>query len=304
MIREAKVYDKSDLYQLWKNVYSTVDRNYLNFYFKNVFDNGNCILVEKDNKIVSSLQLNHHVVNFLGRKLVCGFLCGVSTLPDYRRRGYMRDLMKEILDEAHHTHLITLISATQPLLYEPFGFCTVYFRKQYCIKKEDLKNISITNVSYNTDIDSLVEVYRKFTSRFDGFYERDALYFQMLQKELLATQRQMITYFDDLGEIKGYLIFGTKDGEINVEEAVYLDSIALLRLLKCAIGKASEIFLNVSPSEKLEKLFPLAIPKKSSYLMARVNNLELFNKLFCCDVVSAKEAFALLQKPLWIHEKY
>lgn len=304
MIREAKVYDKSDLYQLWKNSYTTLDRNYLNYYFKNIFDNGNCILVEKDNKIVSSLQLNHHVLNFHGKKLICGFLCGVSTLPDYRRRGYMRDLMIEILDEAYHTHLITFIPAIHPRMYEPFGFQMVYYRKQYCIKKEELNRVTITNVSYSTDIKNLVEVYRKFTSHFEGYYERDAQYFQMLKKELLATQKQMIVYSDDLGEIKGYLLFGTKEGEVHVEEAVYLDSVALLRMLKCAIGKSSQIFVNVSSSEKLEKLIPLAIPKKTSYLMARVNNFELFNKLFCANVVSVKEAFALLHKPLWIHEKY
>ena len=38
MLREARVYDKSEVYQLWKQSYPTLDRNYLNFYFKHLFD--------------------------------------------------------------------------------------------------------------------------------------------------------------------------------------------------------------------------------------------------------------------------
>ena len=40
MLREARVYDKSEVYQLWKQSYPTLDRNYLNFYFKHLFDSG------------------------------------------------------------------------------------------------------------------------------------------------------------------------------------------------------------------------------------------------------------------------
>ena len=105
-------------------------------------------------------------------------------------------------------------------------------------------------------------------------------------------------------EVKGYLIFGNEKWRSTCRRSYLFRSIALLRMLKCAIGKAEEIFINVSPSEKLEKLFPLAIPKKNSYIMAHINNYELFNKLFCCDISSVKEAFALLHKPLWIHETY
>ena len=64
MLREARVYDKSEVYQLWKQSYPTLDRNYLNFYFKHLFDSGVCLIEEKDQKIVSSLQMNRHVLQF------------------------------------------------------------------------------------------------------------------------------------------------------------------------------------------------------------------------------------------------
>ena len=43
----------------------------------------------------------------------------------------------------------------------------------------------------------------------------------MMQKELVATQKQMVIYRDENKEVKGYLIFGMKNGEVHVEEAIY-----------------------------------------------------------------------------------
>ncbi|MFR5078569.1 MAG: hypothetical protein ACLTDX_11310 [[Clostridium] innocuum] len=48
-----------------------------------------------------------------------------------------------------------------------------------------------------------------------------------------------------------------------MEEAIYLESVVLMRLLKAAIGREQEILVEVSQSEKLEKIFPLLIPKNS-----------------------------------------
>ena len=38
--------------------------------------------------------------------------------------------------------------------------------------------------------------------------------------------------------------------------------------------------------------------------LARINNPELFNKLYNLEVKSAAEAFASALRPLWIHEYY
>ena len=75
-------------------------------------------------------------------------------------------------------------------------------------------------------------------------------------------------------------------------------------MLKAVIGKEEEVILEVSQYEKLEKLFPLCIPKKQPYMMARINHPALFSKLYNHKIHSLREAFALSKKPLWIHEYY
>ncbi len=109
MLRDAGKQDKAEIYELWKQSYPNQNRNYLNFYFKNIFDKGRCIALEQDQRIISSLQLNEHILRLRDKQLKISYILGVSTLPDYRRRGHMRRLMESALDEAGHNHLVTLI---------------------------------------------------------------------------------------------------------------------------------------------------------------------------------------------------
>ena len=96
MLRDAGKQDKAEIYELWKQSYPNQNRNYLNFYFKNIFDKGRCIALEQDQRIISSLQLNEHILRLRDKQLKISYILGVSTLPDYRRRGHMRRLMEFI----------------------------------------------------------------------------------------------------------------------------------------------------------------------------------------------------------------
>lgn len=304
MIRETCKDDKQDVYTLWKQAYPNQNRNYLNFYFKNIFDKGTCIVIEQDNRIVSSLQMNEHVLRLHGKHLKMGYLLGVSTLPDYRRRGHMKQLMECALDEASHNHLITLIEAFNPKLYEQFGFVTIYYHKFYTIHRDTFLKISTAKVSYSADAQELLRAYQNFVIHFDGYYVRDIEYYQVLLNELVVHQKQMVVYRNHNREVCGYLIYQNKKSEILVEEAVYLESIALMRMLKAALGKAEEITIKVSQNEMLEKLFPMVIPKKQPAIMARINNISLFNKLYNKEVKTTREAFSFGKRPLWCHEYY
>lgn len=304
MIREARKEDKQDVYALWKLAYPSHSRNYLNFYFKNHFDKGTCILIELDNRIISSLQMNEHIMRIFGKKVNISYILGVSTLPDYRRRGHMKTLMESAIDEASHNHMVTLIKAFNPKLYEQFGFETLYYHKFYTIPKDQLQNVSTTHISYTADAEELVKVYQQFVSHFDGYYIRNIEYYSSLLNEMVINQKQMVVYRNRRGEVSGYLIYQFKKEGVHVEEAVYLESVVLTRMLKAALGKADEITVEVSNSEKLEKIFPMIIAKRQPAMMVRVNNLALFNNLYNTNAKNSKEAFSIMKKPLWCHEYY
>lgn len=304
MLRDAGKENKADVYELWKQSYANQSRNDLNFYFKYVYDHGRCIVIEETQRIISSLQINEHVLSLKDKQLKISYIYGVATHPDYRRNGYMRKLMESALDEVSHNHLITFIYGFYPKLYKQFGFETIYERKVYAIPREYLNKVSQSHITYDADPMELLQVYQQYTSHFDGYYVRNNEYYKTLLNELMMSQKQLIVYRNNKQEVCGYLIYSKRKHEIYVEEAIYLESVVLLRMLKSAIQDEDEIYVEVSQSEKLEKIFPLVIPKKQPFIMARVNNIDLFNKLFNTNVKTTTEAFDSVQRPLWIHETY
>lgn len=302
MIREAETHEKSAVYELWKQSWPNRDPNELAFYFKHCFNDGTCIVMEEDARIISSLMMHPHVLHFQGMRLCVSTISGISTSADYRRRGKMRELMESALDEAQHNNLITMIQAIHPKLYERFGFQVVYERKTYCIHYQDLSKIDPVHVSTSAQAKELYRAYRTFITHFEGALQRSIKDYELLLQEVEAGLKNLIVYRDRSGIISGYLLYEIKQNEIFVKEAIYRNAMSLQRMLKKAIGKHESLYLEVSASEQLEKIFPLAIGKRSAYMMARINHYPLFNKLFNTNVKSAKEAFGLLKRPLWIHE--
>ena len=304
MIKEAGAAQKDAIYELLQSAYPTRSRAYLGFYFKYIYDQGKTICLEQDERIIAAMSMHEHVMNFNGRKLLVSFLSGVATLPDYRRRGHMRYLMQSMLDEAEHNHLITLIEAFNPKLYETFGFETIYQTKTYTINSRYFEKVKKRGVSHNVSAVELFELYQKYAKHFDGCYVRDTQYFETFMRKALLDHGNICVYRNKDHEVCGYAVYEENSVEVRVHEIVYVDSIALMKMLRFISEGYPDVTVTVSPSEKLEKLFPLTIPKKSGYTMARINNYELFNKLYNSKVKSVKEAFAITKKPLFLHEEY
>lgn len=304
MIREAQKKDKTQVYELWKASYPNQNQGYLTFYFKSLFDQGTCLIQEQDERIISSMQINEHVIAFAGKKVKIAYLLGVSTLPDYRRRGHMRVLMESALDETGHNYLFTFIKAFNPKLYAPYGFETIYARRHYAIKAEELNKVSSLHTQKEATAEQLYHAYRRFIVKFDGYYLRDVTYYERLLEELELREKRMVVYRDPIQGVCGYLIYKIVKDEIQVKEAIYLESVPLMRMLRAISEPDKEIVIEVSEKEHLEKIFPLAIPKKQGFMMVRINNYELFHKYFHSQAKTAKEAFAIVKKPLWLHEYY
>lgn len=304
MIKDAMLRDKQEIYEIWKSAYPTRERNYLNFFFKHIYDEGKSIVCEQDGRIISTLQYHEHIMMFQKRKLSTSYIMGVATLPDYRLRGHMRRLMESTLDELSRNHLITLIQAFNPKLYEQFGFETIYYHKHYTIHAKYLEKINIHGVDRNFTASELLGLYKKYVKHFDGYYIRDMAYYENFMRMAMINRGNICVYRNKKDEITGYAYYVENNNEVEIKEIIYLESIALLKMMKYVLGRYPDVNICVSQAERLEKLFPLAIPKKVPFMMARINNYELFNKLYNCDVRKPSQAYEILNKPLFINEFY
>ena len=303
MLRDARSKDKEEVKELWKiSMHKRLSE--IDYFFSDVYSSGKTIVSEQDNRVVSSLFFKEHSMHFGNHYLLVSQICGVATLPDYRRRGHMDRLMHSCLEETEKKHFITLIQAYNPRLYERYGFEMIYERKVYEILKTYLGNISVQRFSETVSAKECLEVYEQFCKYFDGYYQRDIQYFEDMIKKAKKLNDTVCAYFTPEGKIQGYAYIQNLGKEKKISEIIYLDSLSLKKMIRYAIGMNHSIQVEVTSAEKIEKIFDLAIGKKVPYMMAKINNYALFNKLFDCKVKSCSDAFKILKKHLFLHEDY
>lgn len=89
-------------------------------------------------------------------------ILGVATLPSYRKRGCMHELMNDVLDEVEHRELVTLIQAYNPSMYIQFGFEMVYYRRRYTVQRSQIPTCSNEGLTYKIKSEDLLEVYTAY----------------------------------------------------------------------------------------------------------------------------------------------
>jgi GNAT superfamily N-acetyltransferase len=61
-------------------------------------------------------------MELMGEMVTVAGVHGVSTHPEFRRRGYYREVMQEVLDYCDKRYKTQVLTTPQPEYYEPFGF--------------------------------------------------------------------------------------------------------------------------------------------------------------------------------------
>lgn len=64
-------------------------------------------------------------MQIMGQTVTVGGIHGVCTHPEFRRRGYYREVMTEVLDYCASRYDTLILTTAQPEFYQPFGFRVV-----------------------------------------------------------------------------------------------------------------------------------------------------------------------------------
>lgn len=304
MIEYGQESDVAEILELCLTTHPARERDFLQYYFHTQFQKGKSYFIREDEKLVSCMQMQEHEVVFQDHILLCSYIFGVSTHVDYRLRGFMDSLMNHVLDVCHQNYLITFIEAYNPKLYKKYGFETISYRKKYSISASDLKVKNTVGVSAQVEAEQLATLYNEFSKRFDCFYVRDEAYYEAYLQAIESSKGKVALYHDPKGMLKGYCVYYEQDDQVEVKELIYLDALAVYKLLKYAIAYMPYISLEVSNNERIEKIFKRSIPRTNTCVMARINNYTLFEKLYGESAKHVEAAFRVLKKPVLINEKF
>ena len=300
IVRGSQRY-KENIRELWGVCFPNEDKRYVEYYYRNIYNPEYSLLMLEDSRLTAVLTRIPHEIMIKGRVLKASMISGIATHPAYRKRGYMTRLMAQCIDEVSHSELITLIQTEKPQLYEPFGFEMMYGKYITTITREDVARLTNEGCLMDPSEEDLLKLYAKYTKHFNGYYIRDLSYFIVMKREVSALGGKIFAYYEN-DEIQGYAVMMPRGKELYVEECLYLDVKSLYKLLNLALQQRLVAHIYTSDAEDLSLLFPNAQVVHVSYTMARLNDAELFNRLYQTEVKNTADLKRVSARPLFINE--
>ena len=223
MLIEQKDKYISSLINLWHKVFGD-ETDYIRLFFKEAYYDSECFAVNISDETVSGLYLLKCIIKYDGKIYRGRYLYAAATLPQYRGKGYMSQLIKEALDYAKKEKLdfIALVPADDGLYgyYSGFGFREAMYKYK----------LSITNKG--KCLGELREINP------DGFYSIRSLGDNMLIYEKISSD-----YSFDCLKYSGNKIYLIDDKSyyIKDEELFCADGFLVDTADKLMIGTDSEI---------------------------------------------------------------
>jgi predicted acetyltransferase len=199
--------------QLWMDAFGDSEA-FVRFYFENKFTQEGSLGAFDEGRLAGDLTRQDMTVRIRGALLRTGFLAGCATRREYRNRGVMRDLLRAEMARMNEEgyalcHLHPFLHA----FYRKFGWETVSFMRESAVRPVPPDAPPKENVFV---LDDLLRMYRAFTQRADGCFERSRR----------AMEIRVGEHMNDGGKViagsGGYALYFVGGREVEVIELVFL----------------------------------------------------------------------------------
>ena len=282
-MRYAREDEIDSIKEIWNYCFNDED-TFVDYYFNHKYKNHNTIVACEDNDIVSSLQLNQYKINLDNKVYDTSYIVGVSTFPQVRGRGYMRNIMDFSLNELYKKgQLISILMPIDYRLYRKYGYEHCYDQLEYNINIDDLKNFNLNGRLYKAsekNIDDLININNIFLEDVNGNTVRDKDYYINLFREVKSEGGHVYVYKDR--SYKGYIIYFLNGENMFVRELFYKDLDSLKSILKFIYNHNTQcktVTISAPVNDKIK--FVLENPKTTDikikpFMMGRVINVEKY----------------------------
>ena len=290
-LRKLEVNEHGLTRGLWEKVFSEDSKEFLDYYYFIKTRDNQIYVIEEDGQIRSMLQLNPYLIQIEDEQFACNYIIAVATEEDYRRRGYMGELLrKSMLDMYAAKEPFTFLMPAAEAIYTPYDFRFIYAQEQYESQgKSGALAVECTDASMR-DSAAMAEFFRaNFAEQYQVFAERDEMYYQTMIFEQQSENGGVKLLRKD-GNLVGLFAYACEDNTVEIREPLYLPeyekefqkAVYALKLGSDAVVKIYADHQNRSG-------------KKVPVIMARILHLEtLLSAMKVKDGEELKCSFAVL----------
>ena len=294
-IRYAKKSEKEIAIKFWKDSFKDSEEQ-IKFYFDNIYNEKNYLVLEDNSKIVSSLHENDYIFNFNNESIKSKYIVGVSSDITMRNKGYMSKLLISMLENSKKKDMpFVFLTPINPKIYRKFGFEYFSNIEYYNFSVEELANFKFPNSDYsyieinkenkNLYLNDLIKIYNTNMRDNFSYLERNDFYFDKILKEAISDEMKVFILYKNK-VASAYIIFGLYEENIEIRECMALDSISYKEMLALIYGYRDyykTVSLASPNNSSIEFLFEnqLNIEKivKPFMMMRVLNPLSVFKNL-------------------------
>ena len=282
-IRYAIEKDLENIKDIWNYCFED-EEGFVNYYFDNKYKPENTILIEENDELMSSLQLNQYKINLNNKIYDTSYVVGVSTYPNARGKGYMKDMMDFTLNELYKKdQLVSLLMPIDYRLYKKYGYEHCYDQIEYKLNIEELKQFKIVGdfeKITNNHINYMMDIYNEFLLNTNGYVVRDKNYYENLFKEIKCENGHMYIHKEE--NYEGYIIYFIMEDTMFIREICYKNISSLKSMLKFIYNHNTQCKKVTIMSPVIDSIRYILPNLKTSeinikpFMMGRVINLEKF----------------------------
>ena len=294
-IRYAKKSEKEIAIKFWKDSFKDSEEQ-IKFYFDNIYNEKNYLVLEDNSKIVSSLHENDYIFNFNNESIKSKYIVGVSSDITMRNKRYMSKLLIAMLENSKKKDMpFVFLTPINPKIYRKFGFEYFSNIEYYNFSVEELANFKLPNNEYsyieineknkNLYLNNLIKIYNSNMKDNFSYLDRNDFYFDKILKEASSDEMKVFILYKDK-KACAYIIFGLYEENIEIRECMALDSISYKEMLALIYGYRDyykTVSLASPNNSNIEFLFEnqLNIEKivKPFMMMRVLNPLAIFKNL-------------------------
>ncbi|PDZ69330.1 GNAT family N-acetyltransferase [Bacillus cereus] len=225
---------------------------------------------------------------YIGKeKFKMGGVAGVATYPEYRRSGYVKELLQYSLQTMKKDgYTVSMLHPFAVSFYRKYGWelcanllvCQMT-KSDLVMKKQVNGNVKRFNKENHSE--EAEKLYETFAKRFSGMLVRDEKWWLQAVYDDLT----LAIYYDENKRAAGYMLYKIENSKMTVEEFVPLHNEArngLWNFICQHDSMIKELEMTISENEPL--LYTLQEPRVKAeikpYFMGRIVDVEQFLKQY------------------------
>lgn len=225
---------------------------------------------------------------YIGKeKFKMGGVAGVATYPEYRRSGYVKELLQHSLQTMKKDgYTVSMLHPFAVSFYRKYGWelcanlVTCHMTKSDLVMKKQV-NGTVKRFNKENHPEEVEKLYEVFAERFSGMLVREKNWWLQAVYDDLT----LAIYYDENKRAAGYMLYKIENYKMTVEEFVPLHNEArngLWNFICQHDSMIKELEMTVSENESL--LYSLQEPRVKTeikpYFMGRIVDVEQFLKQY------------------------